>query len=182
MVCYYSGNIQYAKLIYEKITHDPLLVLLFSDMTNSLVSNEIRNYFQQQSSGICWTEIENDDKTGYIIHEFYDNDLWNYSSLHSELNVVINQLKSVNVNWETHKNDLKEFFCGHRAIRLAIVQNLVSTSSTKVFQLTKTKPICSVCHEGIKQLTLIRQCDLILRDSIRVHHFHHGQCSCHDQF
>jgi hypothetical protein len=182
MVCYHSGNVHYAKLIYDHINNDPFLLLLYSDMINSLPSNEIINYFRQQTSGICWTEIENDDKTGYIIHEFHDNDLVNFPSLNSELNVLINELKSVNINWESHENDLKELFCGHTSTRLAIAQNLISTLPTTIFQLTKTKPICSVCHEGIKQLSLIRQRDIILRDSIRVHHFHNGQCSCHDQF
>ncbi len=177
MVCYYSGNVQYAKLIYEKIKHDPFLLLLFSDMTNSVPSNEVMNYFRQQKLGICWTEMENDDKTGYIIHEFQD-----IPSFNPELNVMIDELKSVNVNWESQENDLKELFCGHLSLRLAVAQNLVSTLPTTSFQLTKTKPICSVCHEGLKQLTLIRQREIILRDSIRVHHFHHGQCSCHDQF
>jgi hypothetical protein len=182
MVCYHSGNVQYTKLIYDQITNDPFLLLLFSDMINSVPSNEVRNYFRQQSAGICWTEIENNDKTGYIIHEFHDNDLMKFPSLDSQLNLVINELKSVNVNWKSYENDLKELFCGHHATRLALVQNFVSTLPTTTFQLTKTKPICSVCHEGIKQLSLIKQRDIILRDSLRVHHFRNGQCSCHDQF
>ncbi len=177
MTCYHSENVEQAKLIYEKIKDDPLVSLLFSDMTNSLPSNEVRNYFRQEKPGICWTEIPNDDKTGYTIHEFYD-----MPSLNSELNVMIDELKAVGVDWKSRENDLKELFCGHLALRLAIAQNFVSTLPTTSFQLTKNKPICSVCHEGIKQLTLIRQRDIILRDSKRVHHFHHGQCSCHDQF
>jgi len=182
MVCYHSGNVQYAKLIHDQMIDDRLLLLLFSDMTNSLPSNEIISYFHRQSPDICWTEIENDDQTGYIVHEFRDNDLVNFPSLKSQLNVMIDELKSVGVNWESRKNDLKELFCGHIAIRLALAQNLVSTLPTTVFQLTKTKPTCYNCHEGIKQLTLLRRCDIILRDSIRVHHFHNGKCSCDDKF
>ncbi|CAF3475780.1 unnamed protein product [Rotaria sordida] len=182
MVCYHSKNLQYAKLIYDHITDDPLLLLLFSDMTNSLPSNEIINYFQQQTSGICWTEIENNDKTNYIIYKFDDNNLSKFSSLYSELNIVINDLKSIGINWKIYENDLKKLFCGHTAIRLAIVTHLILTLPTTSIQLTTTKSICHVCHEGIKQLSLLKQRDIILRDNIRVHHFHHGQCSCHDQF
>lgn len=182
MVCYHSGNVSYEKLIYDHIKNDNYLSLLYADMTNSVVSKEILNYFQEQTVGKCWTEIKNDEKNEYILHEFHDNDLENFPALNSELNVMINELKSVNINWESHENDLKELFCGHTSIRLGIAQNLISTLPKTSFQLTKTKPICSICHEGIKQLTLLRQRDIILRDNIRVHHFHNGQCSCHDQF
>ncbi|CAF4076103.1 unnamed protein product [Rotaria sp. Silwood2] len=182
MVCYQSKNVQYAKLIYDHITDDPFLLLLFSDMTNSLSSNEIINYFRQQKPGICWTEIENNDKTNYIIYEFCDNDLSNFSSLHSEFNVVINDLKSTGIYWKTYENDLKEFVCGHTSIRLAIVKNLISTLPRTTIQLTTTKSICHVCHEGIKELSLLKQRDIVLRDNIRAHHFHNGHCSCHDQF
>jgi hypothetical protein len=171
MVCYHTGNVQYAKLIYKHICDNPFLLLLFSDMINLLPSKEIIHYFQQQSIGICWTETENGDD----VNEYYDNDRRNFPSL----NLLIDELKSVGVNWESQENDLKELFCGHRATRLAIARNL---ASRKMIQLTKTKSTCSVCHEGMKQLTLIKQCDIILRDTIRVHHFHNGQCSCHDQF
>ncbi|CAF4733107.1 unnamed protein product [Rotaria sp. Silwood1] len=182
MVCYHEKNLRYGKLIYDHITDDPFLLLLFSDMTNTLPSTEIINYFRQQIPGICWTEIENNDKTNYIIYEFCNNDLLNFSSLHSELNIVINDLKLVGVNWKTYENDLKELFCGHTAIRLAIVKNLISTLPRTTIQLTTTKSICHVCHEGIKQLSLLKQRDIILKDNIRVHHFYNGQCSCHDQF
>lgn len=137
-------------------------------MMNLLPSKDVFNY----SGGICWTEIEN------MIYEFYDNDQRNLPAL----NAVIDELKSVGVNWESKENDLKELFCGHRATRLSIAQNFSSTSPPTILQLTKTKSTCSICHEGMKKLTLIKNCDIILRDNLRVHHFHHGQCSCHDQF
>ncbi|CAF3454928.1 unnamed protein product [Rotaria sp. Silwood1] len=167
MVCYHEKNLRYGKLIYDHITDDPFLLLLFSDMTNTLPSTEIINYFRQQIPGICWTEIENNDKTNYIIYEFCNNDLLNFSSLHSELNIVINDLKLVGVNWKTYENDLKELFCGHTAIRLAIVKNLISTLPRTTIQLTTTKSLCHVCHEGIKQLSLLKQRDIILKDNIR---------------
>ena len=175
--CYHSGNIQYAKLAYEKVHADPVVSLLFADMTHSMPSNEVIDQFRGQKPGKCWTEIERDDRTGYDIHEFLD-----VPSFNAELNVIIKELKSVGVDWQRRKNDLKELYCGHFALRSAIAQNFVSTRPPSSFQLTKTKPICSICHEGIKQLTLLRQCDVFLRDNHRVHHFHRGQCSCTDQF
>ncbi|CAF1220200.1 unnamed protein product [Adineta steineri] len=182
IVCYHSGNVQYAKSIYDQIKDDPFLLLLFSDMTNSLPSNEILNYFQQQLPGKCRTEIKNNNTMNYTVYEFHDNDLSNFPLLNSELNIIIDELKSVNINWQLIKNDLKQLFCGHISVRLAIVQNFVLNPSSTVIQLTKTKPLCSTCHEGIKQLTLIKQCDIILKDDIRIHRFHNGKCSCHDKF
>jgi hypothetical protein len=179
MVCYHSGNIRYAKMISDQIIDNPLVALLYADLTNSVPSNEIIHYFRQQTSGICWTEIEKEDKTGFVIHEFRDDDS---STSNSELNVIINELKAVGIDWQLRDNDLKQLFCGHTASRLALVLNIVLTLPTTIIQLTKTKATCHVCHEGMKQLSLIRQRDIILRDNERVHHFHNGQCSCHDQF
>ncbi|CAF3866526.1 unnamed protein product [Rotaria magnacalcarata] len=178
IVCYHSKNVEYAKSIYDKIIDDPFLSLLFADMTNSVPSNEIINYFRQEKPGKCWTEIKHDDKSNYIIHEFQDNQL----SENSELNTVINELKSVDVHWKTFENDLKELFCGHTATRLAIAKNLMSTPPNTTIQLTKTKSTCHLCHEGIKQLSVLKKRDIILRDNVRVHHFHSGKCSCRDQF
>lgn len=182
MVCYHSNNVRYAESIHDEILEDPFISLLFADMTDSLPSKEIIHYFQQQNSSKCWTEIQNDEKSSYIIHEFNDENLSKFSSLDNELKVVVSDLKSVGVDWERNDNDLKEFFCGHATTRLAVVKNLVSNISNNMFQLTKTKSTCHICHEGLKQLSLLRQRDIILKDNIRIHHFHDGQCSCHDQF
>ena len=175
--CYHSGNIPHAKLTAEKAKDDPLVSLLYADLTHSSPSNEVINYFRQEKRGKCWTEIENDDQTGYTIHEFHD-----VPPVNAELDVIIEELKSVDVDWKMRKDDLKELFCGHVALRTAIARNLISTLPTTSFQLTKSKPICSICHEGMKRLTLLRQCEILLRDNLRVHHFHHGQCSCADRF
>lgn len=182
MACYHSSNFEYARAIYDKIIDDPLLALLFSDMSDSVPSNDVVEYFQQQPSGICWTEILNDDKTKYVIHEFEDNRFSDFSLLHGELNQLIQDLKTKGVNWERREDDLKELYCGHHATRLAIVKNLVSNLPQTPIHLTKTKPTCSSCHEGLKQISLMKQSDIILRDETRVHHFHNGKCSCNDQF
>ena len=37
--------------------------------------------------------------------------------------------------------------------------------------------------QATKLIAQIRQCDIIVRDTNRIHHFNrHGQCSCEDYF
>ena len=146
MICYHSKNVQYAKIIYEKINSNPMISLLFADLTNSSLSKSVLDYFRQQKPGKCWTE---DD--GYTIHEFHDE-------------------SSSNIN------DLKQFYCGHNSLRLAV------NSSKGPLQITKTKPICSICHEEMKERSRNEKREISIHDPTRIHHFHNVQCSCHDKF
>lgn len=85
--------------------------------------------------------------------------------------------------------------------KLAIAYNFVVNPNTKRIQIVKNLRVCGDCREyhvhpsllalailfsldkATKLLAAIRQCEIIVRDANRVHHFHtNGQCSCQDYF
>ncbi|CAF3656312.1 unnamed protein product [Rotaria sp. Silwood1] len=67
--------------------------------------------------------------------------------------------------------------------RLAIAWNFVANPNTKQIQITKNLRICGDCHQVTKLIAAIRQCEIIVRDANRIHHFYtNGQCSCQDYF
>ncbi|CAF0963616.1 unnamed protein product [Adineta steineri] len=67
--------------------------------------------------------------------------------------------------------------------RLAIAWNFVVNPNASRIQLTKNLRVCKDCHRATKLIALIRQCEIIVRDANRIHHFYkNGQCSCKDYF
>ncbi|CAF4317950.1 unnamed protein product, partial [Rotaria magnacalcarata] len=44
--------------------------------------------------------------------------------------------------------------------------------------MVKNLRICGNCHRSTKLIAAIRQCEMIVRDANRIHHFYkNGQCS-----
>ena len=109
-------------------------------------------------------------------------------------------------SWITRPIDVDEtvasVLCGHSE-KLAIAWNFVANPSTKRIQVTKNLRVCGDCREftshpllwstvltalylpdaATKLIARIRQCEIIVRDANRIHHFNtEGQCSCGDYF
>ncbi|CAF0880691.1 unnamed protein product [Adineta steineri] len=77
---------------------------------------------------------------------------------------------------------VESVLCGHSE-RLAIAWNFVVNPNRSHIQITKNLRVCGDCHESTKLIAMIRQCEIIVRDANRIHHFHkNGQCSCNDCF
>nr|KYP49108.1 hypothetical protein KK1_029138 [Cajanus cajan] len=72
-----------------------------------------------------------------------------------------------------------ESLCSHSE-KLAVafgILNLNGQSSIRVF---KNLRICGDCHNAIKYISKVVGVTIIVRDSLRFHHFRNGNCSCQD--
>ncbi|CAM4965538.1 unnamed protein product [Rotaria socialis] len=77
---------------------------------------------------------------------------------------------------------IETLLCGHSE-RLAMAAHFIHHRKPKRIQLTKNLRICGDCHRVTKLIALIYQCEIVVRDANRIHHFHlNGQCSCQDYF
>ncbi|CAF4728544.1 unnamed protein product, partial [Rotaria magnacalcarata] len=77
---------------------------------------------------------------------------------------------------------VESLLCGHSE-RLAMALHFTRDRKPKRIQLTKNLRICGDCHQFTKLAALVYQCEIIVRDANRIHHFHiNGQCSCNDYF
>ncbi|CAF4001353.1 unnamed protein product, partial [Rotaria magnacalcarata] len=77
---------------------------------------------------------------------------------------------------------VETLLCGHSE-RLAMAAHFIHHRKPKRIQLTKNLRICGDCHRVTKLIALIYQCEIVVRDANRIHHFHlNGQCSCQDYF
>ena len=108
-------------------------------------------------------------------------------------------------SWITRSLEDGESFesvlCGHSE-KLAIAFNLIQRPQPSFIQITKNLRVCGDCRKYYKSVSIfdviinfvsidratkliakIRQCEIIVRDANRIHHFYpNGQCSCQDHF
>ncbi|XXG56565.1 hypothetical protein AAC387_Pa03g3944 [Persea americana] len=64
--------------------------------------------------------------------------------------------------------------------KLAIAFGLISTANSVPILVFKNLRVCSGCHDFMKFTSKIMSRDIVVRDSIRFHHFSCGKCSCGD--
>ncbi|GJN04019.1 hypothetical protein PR202_ga21526 [Eleusine coracana subsp. coracana] len=70
-----------------------------------------------------------------------------------------------------------ESLCGHSS-KLAIAFGVLNLSEGRPIRVIKNSRVCSHCHEAAKFISKMCNREIILRDSIRFHHFEGGRCSC----
>ncbi|XP_020592048.1 pentatricopeptide repeat-containing protein At2g29760, chloroplastic-like [Phalaenopsis equestris] len=64
--------------------------------------------------------------------------------------------------------------------RLAIAFCLINSRFTAPIRIVKNLQVCNDCHNATKLLSSIYNCEIIVRDNSRFHHFRNGSCSCMD--
>ncbi|KAK7388076.1 hypothetical protein VNO78_22881 [Psophocarpus tetragonolobus] len=64
--------------------------------------------------------------------------------------------------------------------KLAIAYGLLKTKWGETLRVTKNLRVCKDCHQASKFVSKVYDCDIIIRDTNRFHHFSKGECSCQD--
>ncbi|KAL2338884.1 hypothetical protein Fmac_013330 [Flemingia macrophylla] len=64
--------------------------------------------------------------------------------------------------------------------KLAIAYGLLKTKPGETLRVTKNLRVCRDCHQAIKLISKVYDCDIIIRDGNRFHRFSNGECSCKD--
>ncbi|KHN44997.1 Pentatricopeptide repeat-containing protein [Glycine soja] len=64
--------------------------------------------------------------------------------------------------------------------KLAIAYGLLKTKRGETLRVTKNLRVCKDCHQASKMISKVYDCDIIIRDRSRFHHFSNGECSCKD--
>ncbi|CAH9137074.1 unnamed protein product [Cuscuta epithymum] len=74
----------------------------------------------------------------------------------------------------------KEELLSYHSERIAIAFVLTRKKSQLPIRIMKNLRVCGDCHSAFKYMSQIVGREIILRDSIRFHHFADGICSCND--
>lgn len=64
--------------------------------------------------------------------------------------------------------------------KLAIAYGLLKTKPGETIRIAKNLRVCKDCHQACKLISKVYDCDIIIRDRNRFHHFCNGQCFCKD--
>ncbi|CAF4068634.1 unnamed protein product, partial [Rotaria magnacalcarata] len=149
-------------------------------------SSQIKELGVKVKVGLSWTEIK-----GQIV-QLKAHDHSHPQS--AEIYAKIDRLKSKAIengfifdsSWITrslNENEtIESVLCGHSEL-LVIALNLIQEPVPKCIQVVKNLRVCGHCHQFTKVIAKIEQCDIVVRDANRIHHFYpNGQCSCQDHF
>ncbi|CAF3153144.1 unnamed protein product, partial [Rotaria sp. Silwood2] len=196
------NNSQMSQKVYDRMKK------LFPDLTNSLTSAAILLANVYGSSGDIdkASDIQTQlyksgakKKVGLSctvtngqVYEFraHDQSHPRSSEIYAEVEKMSKELiehgHEYDSSWITrplNKNEtIASVLCGHSE-KLAIAWNFVANPNTSQIQLTKNLRVCGDCHRATKLIAAIRQCEIIVRDANRIHHFYtNGKCSCNDYF
>ncbi|UJR29305.1 hypothetical protein I4U23_010519 [Adineta vaga] len=150
------------------------------------VRNQLSKSGAKKKPGLSWTAVNGE------IYRFHAHDRSHprSSDIHLESEKISQELilhgHEYDSTWITRPlgedETIESVLCGHSE-RLAIAWNFVVNPNAKIIQITKNLRICGDCHQATKLIAAIRQCEIVIRDANRIHHFDkNGRCSCNDYF
>ncbi|XP_028554623.1 putative pentatricopeptide repeat-containing protein At3g49142 isoform X2 [Dendrobium catenatum] len=136
----------------------------------------------KKTPGWTWIEINNK------LYQFIVGDKSHpqFKEIYEMLKLLVERLELAgyvpDTNFVLHDIDeeLKAEFLYTHSEKLAIAFALIATAEDSAIRMTKNLRICGDCHTFIKMVSNIVQRNIVVRDSIRFHHFSNGSCSCGD--
>ncbi|CAF0890587.1 unnamed protein product [Adineta ricciae] len=157
-----------------------------SNRAEEIRSNRRKNFGNELKPGLSWTEVN-----GEIVEfKAHDRSHPRSKEIYEELNKISSELiaygHEYDATWITRSlredETVESVLCGHSE-KLAIALNFVARTNPALIQITENLRVCGDCHNATKLIAKIRKCQIIVRDSNCIHHFHtNGQCSCQDHF
>ncbi|CAF4050201.1 unnamed protein product [Rotaria magnacalcarata] len=125
--------------------------------------------------GLSWTVVLGQ------LYEFRAHDQTHprSSEIYAEMEKISKELiehgHQYDSSWVTrpldHDETIASVLCGHSE-KLAIAWNFVANPTTSRIQVTKNLRVCGDCHRATKLIAAIRQCEIVVRDANRIHHFY----------
>ena len=136
----------------------------------------------KKTPGICYLEHDG------ICHEFIScaNNHPRIEEIRKEWKRLGSEIEQAgyipDTRWVTRHDTIdeaekKEILCQH-AEKMAIAFAFLVDPNRKKIVLRKNLRVCGDCHDATAFITKVRDCEIIVRDANRYHHFKDGKCSC----
>ncbi|GAU42366.1 hypothetical protein TSUD_350320 [Trifolium subterraneum] len=78
-------------------------------------------------------------------------------------------------------NEKEKILMSHTE-KLAMVYGMMKMKGGSPIRVVKNTRICCDCHTVAKYISLARNCEILLQDGGRFHHFKNGKCACNDRW
>ncbi|GAB4847474.1 hypothetical protein Ancab_026531 [Ancistrocladus abbreviatus] len=147
----------------------------------SRVRKLMRTKHLKKNPGCSWVE----GKKG-IIHEFYSGDMTHPKSreIKQALEDLLDKLKLegyqpnlASIPYDV-SDDEKKWILMFHSEKLALAFGLITMEAGSSIRIMKNLRICEDCHMVMCGASKIIRREIIIRDSMRFHYFHDGECSC----
>ena len=192
--CKVRKDTEMGKCIADKVIelepHDAasyvLLYNLYNDVGKKKHALEVRKLMQdrgvKKEPGISWIEV------GNTVHTFLVDDCSHPISelIYSRLGELLAKIKEISFDNEKLPLGIAETECSgtvrmsHHSEKLAVTFGIISLPKSAPVRVMKNLRVCSDCHTTMKLISVVEKREIILRDTIRFHHFKDGLCSCKD--
>lgn len=135
-----------------------------------------------KTPGCSWVQVKNrvysfvvGDKSNEqndVIYKFLDD-------MGEKMRLAGYQPNTDFVLQDVDQHEKIESLCCHSE-KLAVAFGILNSNGKSPIRVFKNLRICGDCHSAIKLMAKIVDVQIIVRDSLRFHHFKDGYCSCHD--
>lgn len=132
--------------------------------------------------GWSWTQI------GGRIHVFSEegNPHPSEGKIYFELYQLVSEMKELgyvpdveSVPQDIDEKEKEKVLMSHPE-KLAITFGLMKIRNSRPIRVVMNKRVCKDCHTAAKCITVVKECQIVLKDGGRVHHFREGRCSCNE--
>ncbi|CAN0903160.1 Pentatricopeptide repeat-containing protein At3g49170, chloroplastic [Linum grandiflorum] len=193
--CQVHGNTNLGKraadMILDQDPDDPSAYVLLSNLYAAAGQweevTEIRKQMKERNltkeAGCSWIETDN------VVHKFHVGDTTHRRAfdIFEELKQLGEEIKELgyvpNTEFVLHDvgEEEKEMYLLQHSERIAVAFGFISSAgSSKPVRVFKNLRICGDCHSAFKYFSVVRDREIVVRDSNRFHHFRNGTCSCND--
>ncbi|XP_045792979.1 pentatricopeptide repeat-containing protein At2g29760, chloroplastic-like [Trifolium pratense] len=132
--------------------------------------------------GCSWLQV------GNRVHTFVVGDKSNMESdkIYNFLDELVEKMKMAGYKPDTDyvlqdidQEEKAESLCNHSE-KLAVAFGILNLNGQSTVRVFKNLRICGDCHNAIKYMSKVVGVMIVVRDSLRFHHFKNGNCSCND--
>jgi len=135
-----------------------------------------------KTPGCSWLQV------GNRVHTFVVGDKSNKESdkIYNFLDELVEKMKMAGYKPDTDyvlqdidQEEKAESLCNHSE-KLAVAFGILNLNGQSTIRVFKNLRICGDCHNAIKYMSKVVGVIIVVRDSLRFHHFKNGTCSCKD--
>ncbi|XP_010537788.1 PREDICTED: pentatricopeptide repeat-containing protein At2g29760, chloroplastic isoform X1 [Tarenaya hassleriana] len=148
----------------------------------SEIRKRMRDHRVMKTPGRSWVQVRD------RVYTFVAGDTRNKESnkIHSFLAEIGEKMRLAGykpntefVLQDVNQEEKEESLCSHSE-KLAVAFGIMGLKGERTIRVFKNLRICVDCHNAIKFMAKIVGVEIIVRDSLRFHHFRDGSCSCND--
>ena len=163
-----------------------LLYNIYNDVGIKLPATKIRELMKdrgvKKEPGLSWIEV------GNKVHSFSVGDRSHPMSkvIYARLEEILERIVKIGYIEERPISSISEpklkvsTVMNFHSEKLAVTFGILSLPASAPVRVMKNLRVCQDCHTVMKLFSKVEKREIILRDSIRFHHFREGSCSCGD--